>query len=486
MGWDTNAATAFIFLLMLNGLSLEGVPPASMEDSGPAAENLTPGGYWQAQLTPNGAASVLLPSIAHVDFSRRDAKETRIDPASVAIQRSPSVTSVKSPTSRGFQLLRWRGITVPSVAGDNGQRSPPSRDASSADKQYALTLIDAGKFKEAIDRLQVLKKTSPSDISIQVALVDAYFKAGIRSGGERETQEALGSSTLSETAGLALAKVLVEDKQGDTAQRVLEQLAVKWPESAESHGELGLLLSAKSQFERATWELGRAVQLKPDSVGYVQALAEVLLSWRHYATALDFVTAEEQRFGKLPDLEYCLAFSLYGLRRHNEAFAILDKLLEQYPRFDRAYFLVGNCYVSLGDSQKAVASFTKAFQLNPRNPSYYFAIADVLRRNPSKAEEAIAYARKGLGLDPTSSDGKIQLALCYESKKEFSRARVLLEEVTQAHPELIPPHRILARVYYQQGNVSEANHQTKIAATLEAHHLKPSPGSASPPPTSEP
>src|SRR5215831_9296679 len=98
------------------------------------------------------------------------------------------MASVKSPTSPEFRLLRWREIAVFSVAGDNEQRSPPSPHASSADKQYVLTLIDAGKFKEAIDRLQVLKKTSPSDISIQVALVDAYFKAGIRSDGERETQ----------------------------------------------------------------------------------------------------------------------------------------------------------------------------------------------------------------------------------------------------------------------------------------------------------
>src|SRR5215472_4098735 len=95
----------FVLLLVLNGLLLEGVPPAAMEDSGPVAENLTPGGYWQAQLTPNFAASVLHPSIAHVDFSRRVAKETRIDPALVAIQKSPLMASVKSPTSPEFRLL---------------------------------------------------------------------------------------------------------------------------------------------------------------------------------------------------------------------------------------------------------------------------------------------------------------------------------------------------------------------------------------------
>jgi predicted Zn-dependent protease len=387
-----------------------------------------------------------------------------------------------------LNCLLLRGMAPPlredrGTAAESLTRGPGN---STADKQYALTLIKAGKYQEAIDRLQVLKKTSPADISIQVELVDAYFRAGKKSEGERETQEALDSSTLSETAGLALAKVLVEDKQPETAHRVLEELATKWPESAVVHAELGLLLSKNSQFEQAAWGLGRAVQLKPESVEYALALAEVLLSWHHYSTALDFVTAEEQRFGKPPELEYCLAYSLYGLRRHDEALARMDKLLEQYPQFDRAYYLKGNCYVDLGDSPKAVASFQKAIQLNPANPSYYIALAEVMRRNAGTVEEAIAEAKKGLELDPTSSDGKIQLALCYETKKVYARAQVLLEEVTQAHPELILPHRILARVYYQQGNTSEAERQSKVAAALETQHLKPFPAPTRLLPSSKP
>jgi predicted Zn-dependent protease len=473
----------FVLALLLNGFRM--APPPS-EGGGQAQKDVPPGGYWQFQVPLYGDAPIVRRSITHGNSSGRDANETRIDPALAAILKSPSIASVKSPDTWDFRLLRLREITVRSLAESNGQGPPPSSDSSTADKQYALTLMKTGKFKEAIDRLQVLKKTDPSDISIKVELIDAYFRAGMKSDGERETQEALDSSTLSETAGLTLAKVLIEDKQPETAEKVLEKLAVKWPESAVVNAELGLLLSKKSQFEQAAWELGRAVQLKPDSVEYVLALAEVLLSWHHYSAALDFVTAEEQRFGKPPELEYCLAYSLYGLRRHNEALARMDKLLEQYPQFDRAYYLKGNCYVNLGDSPKAVASFKKAIHLNPGNPSYYIALAEAMRRNTRTADEAIAYAKKGLELDPTSSDGKIQLALCYETKKEYARAQVLLEEVTQAHPELIPPHRILARVYYQQGNTSEAEHQTKVAATLEAQHLRPFPARERPLPSSKP
>lgn len=276
-------------------------------------------------------------------------------------------------------------------------QSQTTPNSQTDEKQQAIALIKAGKFKEAIERLQVLRSTYPWDISIQCALVDAYFKAGMNSEGEKETQRAVDSSTFSETEGLALAKVLVGDQQQEAAQKVLAEVAAKWPDSAQANAELGLLLSAQGQYEEAVWQLGRAVQLKPDSSDYAQALAEVLLSWRHYSTALDFVTTEERRFGKLPDLEYCHAFALYGLRRHDEALAQLHELLEKHPRFDRAYYLSGTCYLDLGDAQKAVASFRKAIELNPGNPSFYISLAEVLRRNPQTTDEAITSARKGLG-----------------------------------------------------------------------------------------
>jgi len=369
------------------------------------------------------------------------------------------------------------GATANVMPAEFGQ-SPANSNSPTEEKQQAIALINAGRFKEAIDRLQSLNKIYRSDTSIQIALVNAYLKAGMSSEGEKEAEGLLSSSTLSEADGLALAKVLIAERQRDAAQKVLAEVAARWPEKAQAHAELGLLLSAKSQFEQAVWQLGRAVQLRPDSTEYVQALAEVLLSWRHYSTALDFVGAEEERFGKVRDLDYCRAFALYGLRRHEEALAILHQLLEEYPRFDRAYYLSGTCYLDLGDAQKAAASFKKAIEINPRNPSSYISLAEVLRRNSHKIDQAISYARKGLALDPTSSDGRVQLALCYESKREYSRAQSLLEEVTQEYPDLIPPHRILARVYYQEGDFSKADHETKIAATLEADHQKPAPESA--------
>jgi tetratricopeptide (TPR) repeat protein len=358
------------------------------------------------------------------------------------------------------------------------------RQASSgADKTRLPTLSGSGKYKEVVKRLRELKKTKPFDVSLRLALIDACFKAGLDSDGARDSQELLNSSMLSLPEAQSLVKILIEDKQTRTAEQALKNMTTRWPGSAAPHAELGLLLSAKSQFRAAVWELGRAAQLEPNSARYNLVLAQTLLKWGHYSTAVDFLTAVARRFGNLPRFEYFLAFSYYGLRRDDEAVAELSKLLQRDPRDAQAYYLLGNCYVALGDTPKAANSFRKAIQLKPDRGPYYISLAKVERETAGRINEAIVYAKEAVELDPSGTDAKLELALCYESKKDYAEAQMLLERITQARPQLIPPHRVLAQVYYREGKMPEAKRQTKIVGTLEMQHRKLLPvlnGSAKP------
>lgn len=221
--------------------------------------------------------------------------------------------------------------------------------------------------------------------------------------------------------------------------------------------------------------MGRAAQLEPDSAKYNLALAQVLLQWGHYSTALDFLQAIAPRFGDHLRFEYYIAFSFYGLRRNDQAIAELQKLLQRHPQYAQAYYLLGNCYVALGETHKAAASFKKAIQLKPDRASYYTSLAGVLRQSHSALDQAIAFAKKAVELDPTSSEGKLELALCYEGMNDYADAQKLLEGITRTHPELIPPHRLLAQIYYRSGKISAAKRQSKIIDVLEKQHRKPAP-----------
>jgi predicted Zn-dependent protease len=179
-------------------------------------------GYWQGQEEINGPETTTPQGVAQGGHSQRYVKPKRIDFAITAAQKSLSIVSADAPTLTNSKVLYLAQAGVRKVAEAHREQVPSSSNNSKADKEYALKLVKTGKFKEAIETLRTLKNSWPLDTSIRVALIEAYFKAGMKSDGERETQELLDFSTLPPTEGLTLAKALIDNKQLQTAQKLLK------------------------------------------------------------------------------------------------------------------------------------------------------------------------------------------------------------------------------------------------------------------------
>src|SRR5438128_1687741 len=112
-----------------------------------------------------------------------------------------------------------------------------------------------------------------------------------------------------ETASVREARVLVSSGRLADAEQVLRKAIAETPDSAELHGELGMLLYGWSRYEEAVEQLGRAAQMEPDSARYSMALAEALIGWRHFAVAVDFLRAVASKFDRLPEYHYNLGLA---------------------------------------------------------------------------------------------------------------------------------------------------------------------------------
>ncbi|PYU98519.1 MAG: hypothetical protein DMG26_18485, partial [Acidobacteria bacterium] len=305
-------------------------------------------------------------------------------------------------------------------------------DDAAANQNYALMLMEAGKFREAIAPLERLRKLGNSELAVRVALIESYLKAGMKGEGEREIQAVLKAPGVTPEDQIKLAGVLLEDKQPDIAQEVLEQAVRSAPDSAEAHARLGALLLNKNQYEDAAREEGRAVQLAPESAEYSMLLAEALILWKHYPVALQFLAAVKERFGNLPEYRYKVGLSYYGMHRFPQAVTEFEALADQRHNLDRVQFFLGNSYANMGDLNKAESHFRRAIGLNPKNASYYAALAQLLlKESDDKRDEATALLEKALALDPSDVASKQELALCYEKGSRYVQAQHLLEDVVR-------------------------------------------------------
>lgn len=344
-------------------------------------------------------------------------------------------------------------------------------------ENYALLLMGTENYREAIRPLQRVKQNNTSKLPIRVALIESFFKAGMPQEGERECRELIQSHIASPADEVKLAVVLIEDSQPDMAEEVLKHALAAAPDLGDAHGLLGLLHAKKGQYEAALPELRRAVQLSPDSAKYSLGLAQALLLRKAYAEALTFLQTVEVRFGKSSEFRYKLALACYFSRQYPKAIAEFEKLLNQSaPRLDLAQHYLGNSYLAMGELAKAESCYRKAIEINPKGVANYLALAALLtKQGVDRTDEAISILQKAIELDRADPRPKLQLALCYEAKKDLAQTQTLLEEIARAEPDFIPGHVELSRIYYQAGKQTEGDREKVTIDRLEAEERKKRP-----------
>lgn len=231
-------------------------------------------------------------------------------------------------------------------------------------------------------------------------------------------------------------------------------------------GEKGLQLLSQGQFNEAIAELRSAVSQAPDSWRYSLGLAEALLSANYNFTGLHFLHDIYPRFHDLTEYHYALGLANYLCFRYPEAIKEFATLND--PKFQRLTFLIGNCYMAMGDLKQAETFFHRAIESNPRDPAYYASLGKMLRmEGPDRLDEATAALQKAWDLNPHDAYVGLHLAYCHEGKGEYSEAQALLEQVVRDNPDLQPARLALATAYEHNHQPEKARDQREAAARLK-------------------
>ena len=368
----------------------------------------------------------------------------------------------------GFAYMKASDYEKALEAYRNGLARDP--DDVVANQNFAFLLTQNGDFRDAIEPLKRLKSLQPQDVSARATLIEAYLKAGMKDEGEDEINQLLSAHIATMQEELSLAKLLLADRQGTAAVEVLRQAAATWPDAPEPHGDLGLLLNRGQQYEAAVSELGRAVQLDPNSAEYALGLGEALLRWRHDTVALQYLLAIQTKFGKLPLYEFELGLAYFYLTQFPQALKEFENVAQEQPKSSQIQYLLGGTYQALGDLDKAEDCYRKAIALQPSEASYYLVLASLLKKiHPAELTEPVRLAEKGLTLSPDNEDLKLVLASCYQLQGKLPEAQTLLEGVLASDPNFREAHVALAKVYFRQNRMEDAEKQESIAAKLEEH-----------------
>jgi tetratricopeptide (TPR) repeat protein len=286
------------------------------------------------------------------------------------------------------------------------------------DINEAIGLYEKGKFGQAVNVLQKLRDSSPSDPEIRLWLGKSYLKIREWDKGVRETESlvrlqpsnaryhlflgrACGdrASHSSFVTAMGWAKRVV--KEFETARKLApEDLDIRFDlldyylnapglvgggkDKAEAEAqaiaglnrEKGFLARATIHIKDKNWDLARkelnqAVINYPQSAGAHRDLADFLLERQDFENALNCAKKALVLDGKSKRTQLMAAAAKIRLKTDLDETArtlqdlVAGTLGDGDPSFEEVYYWLGECRLAKGDKQKALEAFKSALAFNP-------------------------------------------------------------------------------------------------------------------------
>ena len=340
----------------------------------------------------------------------------------------------------GLALLSATIVCAQTVAPEpprqEPQYAPPTVSTVLAD---ARKLIDAGKPRTAIEKLQAIDPRSKDD-SVEELLGVAYYHANdLARAIEHLTPvvHRLPSDTL--TRGEAFQVLgLSHYLAGHLAESIpyLEEAVLVTDDSKLAYA-LGMAYAQTRRPEKARAAFARTFHLPAGSAA-AHVMAGVMMN---------------------------------RLELEDLAEAELKAALQQDPKVPEAHYLLGQIAIFRSRFDEGLALMRDELAINPAHAMALYRIGDIYAHQ-LKWERAIEALQQSLWINPYFSGPYILLGKAYSRTNQLEAAEDMLRRAIQYDPNNKSAHYLLAQLLQQTGRSDEAKREFAIAERLQGDPVK--------------
>jgi len=288
-----------------------------------------------------------------------------------------------------------------------------SKNPPQSEFQQAVEALQANKPQEALPILERLYKQDSSQPEVARALAEAHARAG-------KTQVLLARLHNDQRPVAHYMRGLLLYSQPATAENealaAFRQAIAAEPKEPEFRYRLGIALLELERYAEALEMLQTALGLAPQKATWQLPLAKTLFMLEKNEEAI--AALRKSLGGMLSPAELQTAKSLMNalVDEHlpasaqavldeavqwlnvadvpQQAVALLEGLLMDFPDLGLAHALLGLAYQKLDDAGRAIEEFKKAISLAPNNGMHHYYLAQVYasKRRPQEAKREYASA----------------------------------------------------------------------------------------------
>ena len=297
----------------------------------------------------------------------------------------------------------------------------------------------------------------------------------------------------------AQAPVQENLSQTELEIRSLDAQIEKEPQNAKLYELRGDSFNKLEGYDEAISNYNTAMELDQKNPIYPQKLAAVYMNYGRSRKAYNIMTAASFKFPQDTSLLLKLAEYEVVLKKNNDAFKTLQKVLKIDRHRPEAYFLMGVNFQDTGEMDKAINSFQTAVDKNSdylealmmlgyiyddkndpiaarffdnaiaSDPKYlgaYLAKGNHLG-NQGKFLEAIEVFKQINELDGQNPDAFYNIGLAYMQLDSYKEAADNFKICTQIEPTYVKGHFYLGQAYEKLGDKESAKQYYQQAINLD-------------------
>jgi len=356
------------------------------------------------------------------------------------------------PTMQGTT----ENLNIANVNMDNVYKDAGINSAKSNRLKIARELRGQGKFKEAIVEFNKSIAGNQTDFPVYGAIGELYSALGLDANAAKFYQKAVALDNSSIDTRFKLAKALdasgqeelaiqnyditLSTAKGESKKQVLDALQEIWtkktiqnPQNADAHMNLGVVLQKKEMYDAALSEYQTAQNLNPNDITLRLNIGTLYQANHDYPNAIG---AYDSILAVHPDytlVHFYRGTALKETGKPDEAIKEFLTVLNKEPANNEAKNALYET-IKLLPNPKDIDNIYKTFAINnPSDPVAQYKYAFHMH-SQNNFNEALAYYKKTIALNPKFTDAYLNTAVIYKQKNQLSDAAATIQNGLIALP----------------------------------------------------
>lgn len=269
-------------------------------------------------------------------------------------------------------------------------RPAPADEASRADLDRAVALVQAGEPAKARPLLESIVERRPRDPQAAYYLGVALEAGGDAAGAEKRYRDALALAPDLAEAAVNLGALLIDASRWEQATSITRAALAKRPDDAGLHANLALALQGAGDRDGAAAEYAKAVRLAPDDARLRFGQGTLLTELGRKDEAKSALAAALAKAGGDRALVASVAHALARVGAFAECVSGFDRAI---AAGDAAELRVerGLCRHGAKDEAGARDDFAAAAKLDPKYAPAQYYLGESLVAAGKRAEAAKAF-----------------------------------------------------------------------------------------------